>query len=205
MSANSQSIAAANDPAFNVRGLLDARIPPEAEIQKSLMQPVGKDFGQWMESRVARFASRSYDWDALKFQADYDPKYRRAQMRYMGTGGTGIAADNNTVASSHFTFSTMVIPAGNVGPSHIHYDVEEVFFVIRGKMKVVCEKNGQRWESVIGERDFISVPPGVYREESNIGDEDALMCVMLGSPTPITPVYPPDSPLAKIKRAMLNK
>jgi hypothetical protein len=27
-----------------------------------------------------------------------------------------------------------------------------------------------------------------------------LMCVMLGTPKPITPVYPPDSPLAKIKR-----
>ena len=26
------------------------------------------------------------------------------------------------------------------------------------------------------------------------------MCVMLGSPQPITPVYPPDSPLARIKR-----
>jgi hypothetical protein len=26
------------------------------------------------------------------------------------------------------------------------------------------------------------------------------MCVMLGTPKPITPVYPPDSPLAKIKR-----
>jgi len=26
------------------------------------------------------------------------------------------------------------------------------------------------------------------------------MCVMLGSPKPITPVYPPDSPLSKIKR-----
>jgi hypothetical protein len=40
----------------------------------------------------------------------------------------------------------------------------------------------------------------VYREEVNIGDEDALMCVMLGAPKPITPVYPPDSPLTKIKR-----
>jgi hypothetical protein len=26
------------------------------------------------------------------------------------------------------------------------------------------------------------------------------MCVMLGTPKPITPTYPPDSPLAKIKR-----
>ena len=193
---------AANEPVFNARGLLDAQIPPEAEIQRAMMQPEGQSFAQWLESRVARFATRRYDWDALKFQADYDPKYRRAQMRYMGTGGTGVAKDANTVPSAHFTFSTMVIPAGHVGPSHIHYDVEEVFFVMRGKMKIVCEKDGQRWESILNERDLISVPPGVYREETNIGDEDALMCVMLGAPKPITPVYPPDSPLSKIKRQL---
>ena len=170
-----------------------------------MMQAPGQSFADWLEGRVARFSTRRYDWDALKFQADYNPKYRRAQMRYMGTGGTGIASDSNTVPASHFTFSTMVIPAGNIGPSHIHYDVEEVFFVMRGKMKIVCEKDGQRWEAELGERDIISVPPGVYREETNIGDEDALMCVMLGSPQPITPVYPPDSPLAKIKREMLAR
>ena len=193
--------AAANQPVFNERGLLDANIPPEAEIQTAMLRAEGQSFAQWMESRVARFQTRRYDWDALKFQADYDPKYRRAQMRYMGTGGTGVASDSNTVPAAHFTFSTMVIPAGHIGPSHIHYDVEEAFFVMRGKMKIVCEKDGERWESVLHERDLISVPPGVYREEVNIGDEDALMCVMLGAPKPITPVYPPDSPLTKIKRA----
>ena len=194
---------AANQPHFNERGLMDATIPPEAEIQRGMMAAEGQNLAAWMESRVARFASRKYDWDALKFQADYDPSYRRAQMRYVGTGGTGVATDMNTVPSAHFTFSTMVIPAGNVGPSHIHYDVEEVFFVMRGKMKIICEKDGERWESVLNERDLISVPPGVYREETNIGDEDALMCVMLGTPKPITPTYPPDSPLAKIKRDKL--
>ena len=118
----------------------------------------------------------------------------------LGTGGTGVASDNNTVPSAHFTFSTMVIPAGNIGPSHIHYDVEEIFFVMRGAMKVICEKDGQRWETVVGERDLISVPPGVYREEHNIGDEEALMCVMIGNPKPVTPTYPPNHPLAKVKR-----
>jgi mannose-6-phosphate isomerase-like protein (cupin superfamily) len=194
---------AANEPLFNERGLQDAQIPAEAEIQKSMMQAEGQSFAQWMESRVARKSTRSYDWDALKFQADFDPRYRRAQMRYVGTGGTGVSRDANTVPSAHFTFSTMVIPAGNIGPSHIHYDVEEIFFVMRGAMKIICEKDGQRWESIVGERDLISVPPGVYREEHNIGDEDALMCVMLGSPKPITPVYPPDSPLTQIKRKLV--
>ena len=45
--------------------------------------------------RIARLETRTYDWDALKFQADYDKKYRRAQLRYVGTGGTGVEADDN--------------------------------------------------------------------------------------------------------------
>ena len=46
--------AAANQPVFNERGLLDANIPPEAEIQHSMMRADGQSFAQWMESRVAR-------------------------------------------------------------------------------------------------------------------------------------------------------
>jgi quercetin dioxygenase-like cupin family protein len=153
-----------------------------------------------METRVARFSNRKYDFDALKFQADFDPKYRRGHMRYIGTGGTGVAADANTIPAENFTFSTMVIPAGHEGPSHLHVDVEEVFFVIRGKLKLVLEKDGERYETILSDRDVVSVPPGVYREEINVGDEDALMCVMLGSHKPITPTYPPEHPLAKIKR-----
>lgn len=153
-----------------------------------------------METRIARYSTRKYDWDALKFQADLDPKYRRAQMRYVGTGATGVASDVNTVPAENFTFSTMVIPAGGVGPSHIHYDVEEVFFVIRGKVKLILEKDGERYETMLSDRDLVSVPPGVYREEINVGEEEALMCVLLGSKKPQLPSYPPDHPLSKIKR-----
>ena len=168
--------------------------------QASWQRPEGASLEDWMNARIARYATRRYDWDALKFQEQVDPRYRRAQMRYVGTGGTGVAKDVNTVPAGNFTFSTMVIPAGHIGPSHIHIDVEEIFFVMRGKMKIVIDVDGERFESVLQERDLISVPPGVYREEHNIGDEDALMCVMLGAPKPVTPTYPPDSPLAKIKR-----
>jgi len=169
-------------------------------VKRSWDQPEGSSFGDWMESRVARLSTRKYDWDALKFQADYDPKFRRAQMRYIGTGGTGVAVDTNVIPSEHFTFSTMIIPAGHEGPPHLHIDVEEVFFVLRGKLKLVLEKDGERFETILTDRDVVSVPPGVYREEINIGDEDALMCVMLGAKKPITPIYPPEHPLASIKR-----
>lgn len=172
----------------------------QQHIPRSWDQPEGASFAAWMDSRVARFSTRKYDFDALKFQADFDPKYRRGQMRYIGTGGTGVAADSTTIPAENFTFSTMVIPAGNEGPSHLHTDVEEVFFLIRGKLKLVLEKDGERFETILTDRDVVSVPPGVYREEINIGDEDALMCVMLGNKQPITPTYPPEHPLAKIKR-----
>ena len=114
----------------------------QQQVQRTWDRPEGASFEDWMNSRVARVSTRRYDWDALKFQADFDPKYRRAQMRYLGTGGTGVAADTNTVPAEHFTFSTMVIPAGHEGPSHLHTDVEEVFFIIRGKLKLVLEKDG---------------------------------------------------------------
>ncbi|MDP5008885.1 MAG: cupin domain-containing protein [Glaciimonas sp.] len=172
----------------------------DPKTQPSWEQKTEQSFQQWMDSRVASHSTRRYDWDALKFQADYDPKYRRAQMRYIGTGGTGVAKDASVIPAEHFTFSTMIIPAGNEGPMHLHTDVEEIFFVLRGKVKVMCEKDGETWETIIGERDVISIPPGVYRGEINIGEEDALMCVMLGSSTPIRPTYPADHPLAKIKR-----
>ena len=121
-------------------------------------------------------------------------------MRYLGTGGTGVAADTNTVPSEHFTFSTMIIPAGHEGPSHLHTDVEEVFFILRGKISSILEKDGERFETILTDRDLASVPPGVYREEINIGEEDALMCVMLGARKPVTLTYPPEHPLAQIKR-----
>ena len=151
-------------------------------------------------SRIARYETRTYDWDALKFQADFDPKYKRAQMRYMGTGGTGLSSDENTVPSEHFTFSTMVLPPGSEGPMHVHVDVEEVFFMLRGKIRLFLEQDGETWETEIFERDLVSVPPGIYRGLLNHGQEEALMCVMLGATKPQTPTYPSAHPLAKVKR-----
>lgn len=164
-------------------------------------KPEDKTLSEWLEQdRIARFETRSYDWDALKFQADYDPKYRRAQMRYVGLGAAGAKSDGNVIPSEHFTFSTMVLPAGCEGPSHVHDDVEEVFFMLRGKIRLFLDYKGEHAETVLNERDVVSVPPGVYRGLENIGPEEALMCVMLGTSKPILPTYPPDHPLASLKR-----
>ena len=94
----------------------------------------------------------------------------------------------------------MVLPPGCEGPSHIHVDVEEVFFMLRGKIMLTVDHEGERYETELRERDLISVPAGVYRGLINHGQEEALMCVMLGASKPVTPTYPPDHPLASVKR-----
>ena len=165
-----------------------------------LEETAAPDLHARMEGRIARYRTRRYDWDALKFQADLDPKYRRAQMRYMGTGGTGVDSDMNTVPSEHFTFSTMVLPPGCEGPMHVHDDVEEVFFMLRGRVRLSFEQDGETWQTALEERDLVSVPPGIYRGLVNEGQEEALMCVMLGASRPQIPTYPPDHPLALVKR-----
>jgi mannose-6-phosphate isomerase-like protein (cupin superfamily) len=177
--------------------------PPTVNAtEATAVKPAHLSLAEWMRTRIARFETRRYDWDALKFQADFDPKYRRAQMRYIGTGGTGVERDENTVPAEHFTFSTMVLPAGCEGPLHVHRDVEEVFFVIKGhRIRLDFEYEGDRWSTTLGERDLISVPATVYRGLVNEGPEEALMCVILGTAKPETPTYPPDHPLARIERA----
>ena len=105
----------------------------EEQQAQSWDRPEGASFSEWMESR-------SYDWNALKFQADFDPKYRRAQMRYVGTGGTGVASDKRSVPAEHFTFSTMIIPAGNEGPMHLHTDVEEIFLSCAEKSRSCAKR-----------------------------------------------------------------
>ena len=172
------------------------------EIQpKDVQIPAGKSLAQWLDARVARHETRRLDWDALKFQADFDPKYRRGQMRYIGTGATGIATDANSIPAEHFTFSTMVLPAGCEGPLHLHTDAEEVFFILKGdRIRIMVEHLGQRYDTILANRDLISIPPGVYRGLVNEGQEEALMCVMVGSTKPETPTYPDDHPLAKVKR-----
>ncbi|MBW3115321.1 cupin domain-containing protein [Providencia rettgeri] len=164
------------------------------------IKPQDIPMAQWIESRIARLEGRKYDWNALKFQADYDPKYRRAQMRYIGTGATGVANDVNTVPAENFTFSTMVLPAKCEGPLHLHPDVEEVFFMLKGTITLFVKDGNEEYETVLKERDLISVPAGIYRGLFNHGEEEALMCVMIGTSKPAIPTYPEDHPLSKVKR-----
>ncbi|MFE5856214.1 cupin domain-containing protein [Streptomyces sp. NPDC056500] len=157
-----------------------------------------------LDSCVASRDSRHEDWDTLGFQAKAGDEFRRAQIRYIGSGATGNhEGDDRILGAGHFTFSNMRLPAGAIGPEHTHHDAEEVFFVLEGELEVTVHdtEDGTRTASrVLGYRDLVRVPAGVPRSLRNIGTTDALFCVVIGAAKPQLPSYPPTSAMHGITR-----
>jgi mannose-6-phosphate isomerase-like protein (cupin superfamily) len=162
------------------------------------------DLEALIDSCTASRESRYEDWDTLAFQAKAGDQFRRAQIRYIGSGATGDhSSDSRTLAAEHFTFSNMLLPPGGIGPEHTHHDAEEVFFVLEGELEVSVHdpQDGTKKASrVLGYRDLIRVPAGVPRSLRNIGDTDALFCVVIGAQKPQLPTYPPTSPMHGVTR-----
>lgn len=152
-----------------------------------------------IDKYVARLQDRKADWDVLGFQAQVDPKYGRAQMRYIGGGGTGAHDDPNIIKAGHFTLSTMILPPGHEGPLHLHSDVEEVFFVIEGVLTCIWSDGASQTERTLRPRDLIWIPAGVWRGVRNDGGSDAVFLTLLGAQRPELPAYPEGSPLTEAR------
>ena len=134
-----------------------------------------------IKTQIARFVDRRGDWDAFA-DARVDG-YRRAQHRFIGPGASG-KVDANVIPAEHFTLSIMFVPVGQGNALHTH-EVEEVFFILDGKVKVFFEDGaGRREETVLGRWDCVSAPAGVIHGFENVGLEPAYLQVMLGRARP---------------------
>lgn len=168
-------------------------------------EKAGVDLDALIDSCIAAADTRYEDWDTLGFQAAAGgDRFKRAQIRYIGSGATGNhETDNNIIKADHFTFSNMRLPAGAVGPEHTHHDVEEVFYVLEGELEVAVhdvEDGTKKAVRTLGYRDLIRVPAGVPRSLANVTDKDALFCVIIGTPKPQLPTYPPSSEMFGVTR-----
>jgi mannose-6-phosphate isomerase-like protein (cupin superfamily) len=134
-----------------------------------------------LNRQMARFVDRVPDWDAF---ADARVEgYRRAQHRFIGAGASG-KSDSRAIPAEHFTLSIMFVPPGQGNAAHRH-EVEEVFFILQGKVRVFLEDGkGGRAEAVLGPWDCISCPADVAHGFENIGLEPAYLQVMLGKGRP---------------------
>jgi mannose-6-phosphate isomerase-like protein (cupin superfamily) len=139
-----------------------------------------------LTQQVARFTDRTGDWDAF---ADARVEgYRRAQHRFIGTGASG-KVDANVIPAEHFTLSVMFVPPGQGNAAHTH-EVEEVFFILRGKVLVFLEDGaGNRAETVLGPWDCVAAPANVLHGFVNVGLEPAYLQVMLGKGRPDLMTY----------------
>jgi quercetin dioxygenase-like cupin family protein len=168
---------------------------PEAGSERSA------ELARLLDSRIASRESRVEDWDTLEFQTKAGPEFARAQIRYIGSGATGDHEDDTRIIpSAGFTLSNMRLPAGGVGPSHVHDDAEEVFFMLEGTLEVTLIDGDASATRTLGYRDAISVPPGIARELRNPGTDDALFCVIIGSKKPELPWYPEGSAMHGVTR-----
>jgi mannose-6-phosphate isomerase-like protein (cupin superfamily) len=139
-----------------------------------------------LAGRIARFGDRRPDWDAF---ADARLEgYRRAQHRYIGAGASG-KVDTSVVPAEHFTLSVMLVPPGQGNAAHTH-EVEEVFFVLEGRVRVFIEDaTGARADAVLGRWDCVSCPADVVHGFENVGPEPAYLQVMLGKAQPALMSY----------------
>ena len=159
------------------------------------------DLAEYLDTLVLTRASRRPDWDTLAFQTKAGPQYRRAQLRYVGSGATGDHdTDERIIPSVGFTFSNMLLPPGGEGPEHVHHDAEEAFYVVEGSIEVAVHRDGHRVARTLGPRDMAVIPAGVPRSLRNAGSGDALFCVIIGARKPMLPTYPETSPMHGITR-----
>ena len=141
---------------------------------------------EMLARQVARFVDRRGDWDAF---ADARVEgFRRAQHRFIGSGASG-KPDPSVIPAEHFTLSVMFVPPGQGNAAHTH-EVEEVFFILQGKVMVFVEDEaGQRAEATLGPWDCVSCPAGVVHGFQNVGLEPAYLQVMLGKARPDLMTY----------------
>ncbi|HET9488274.1 MAG TPA: cupin domain-containing protein [Methylomirabilota bacterium] len=155
---------------------------------------------EMLARRIVRFVDRRPDWDAF---ADARVEgYRRAQHRYIGAGASG-KADASVIPAEHFTLSVMFVPPGQGNAPHTH-EVEEVFFVLEGKVRVfIQDERGARAEAVLGRWDCVSCPANVVHGFENVGLEPAYLQVMLGKAQPALMSYA-DAELQRTRDAHLS-
>lgn len=145
---------------------------------------VGVPLEQIMDSHVARFADRVPDWNAFT-DANIDG-YRRAQHRFVGAGASGKHGDGQVIPAGNFTLSIMLVPPGQGNAPHTH-EVEEVFFVLRGRCMVFIEdEDGRRVSKELQPWEMISCPAGVIHGYVNQTAEPCYLQVVLGQGRPET-------------------
>jgi mannose-6-phosphate isomerase-like protein (cupin superfamily) len=140
-----------------------------------------------MHSFIGRHTDKSFDWDAFPGSTGFS-ELARAQMRYIGAGGSPKADDPGTLRPGRFTLSLVHQPVGKYAACHFH-EVVEHFLVLEGVLTVGWAWGDEVIEARLGPKDMVlnqAERPHGFR---NDGVEPVLMSISVGSGSPRPPVY----------------
>ncbi len=154
-----------------------------------------------LRDHIGRHVEKSYDWDAFPSNRGF-PKLERAQMRFIGSGGSPKVGEKGVLKPEHFTLSLVHQPVGNYAACHAH-EIEEGFLILQGVLTVGWEKEGDVVEVRLGPKDMIFNAREIPHGFRNEGVEPVLMSIMVGAGKPLPPryVYHPKNTDEKIAEA----
>lgn len=153
----------------------------------SLLQTSTSALAREMRAYTGLFTEKTFDWDAFPASRGF-PDLTRAQLRYVGAGGSPKSNDPNTLKAEHFTFSLVNQPVGKFAASHAH-EVVEHFFILQGVLTIGTVWGDEVVEVKLGPKDMLLNKSGRPHGFRNDGVEPVLMQITVGSGTPEAPVH----------------
>jgi mannose-6-phosphate isomerase-like protein (cupin superfamily) len=162
---------------------------------------LSSDLTREMRRAIGRHTGKSFDWDAFPGSRGF-PELARAQMRYIGAGGSPKADDPNTLQPGRFSLSLIHQPVGTYAACHSH-EVVEHFLVLEGVLTVGWAFGDEVIEARLGPKDMVLNQAGRPHGFRNDGVAPVLMSISVGSGTPKPPVYachPRDGDAARARR-----
>jgi mannose-6-phosphate isomerase-like protein (cupin superfamily) len=136
---------------------------------------------------IGRHIEKVWDWDAFPASRGY-PDLARAQMRYIGSGGSPKVNDTTTLHPQHFTTSLLFQDPMRYAAVHSH-EIEEIFLIHSGRMVVSWDFDGDLVDIALGPGDVLVNPADRAHGFRNDGPTPLVAQFMVGHPKPMMPQY----------------
>ncbi|NIZ08448.1 cupin domain-containing protein [Pseudooceanicola sp. HF7] len=140
-----------------------------------------------LKAHTGRFVDKTFDWNAFPSNAGFDD-LARAQMRFIGAGGSPKVGDTTTMKPDNFTVSLIYKEPGKYAACHSH-EIEESFLIIDGALIVGWEKDGEVCEVNLGPKDMILNAREIGHGFRVDGVEPVMMSISVDVGKPLPPVY----------------
>ncbi len=164
------------------------------------------NLAELLDAHVGRYLKKRWDWKAFPANDGYQ-ELERAQMRYIGAGGSPKVGDTTSLAPGAFSCSLIFQEHGRKASVH-HHKIEELFFVHAGELTMTWQFGDETVDFVCRAGDAVLNPPTRPHGFRNDGTEDCVLQIMVATAGPMLPTYtdhPADHPTSPLRPAPPEK